>query len=93
MDWQIQVSRKIAELRKAGDQIGAACLALRYRATCPACRLPNARASAPANGQVSVVCTCGWTATVSEARWRMDPVVSLRAVVEGAKREGREHEV
>ena len=85
---QMAIDQKLAELRRT-DPVGAAAFAMRHKATCPACGRYAIRTTAEnaVSGMRSFFCTaCQWTVTVTEAEFRGNPVVALRAICEEAKR-------
>ena len=85
---EMAIDQKLAELRQT-DPAGAAAFAMRHKATCPACGRYAIKTTAEnaVSGMRSFFCTaCKWTVTVTEAEFRGNPVVALRAICEEAKR-------
>ena len=85
---QMAIDQKLAELRKT-DPVGAAAFAMRHKGTCPACGRYAIKATAEnaVSGMRSFFCTaCQWTATVTEAEYRGNPIIVFRAICEEAKR-------
>ena len=82
------VDQTLARLRQT-DPVGAAAFAMRHKATCPACGRYTLQTTAEhaVSSMRSFFCTaCQWTARVTEAEYRGNPVIAFRAICEEAKR-------
>jgi len=88
---QLAIDQKLIELRQT-DPAGAAAFALRHKGICPACGRHTITVSGEnaVSGTRAFSCSaCQWAATVTEAEWRGNPTITLRAICEEAKRAAR----